>query len=105
METMSVTSREHVGLRNTSRGIVDDVRTFGGELIRQRRLRMDVFQTERRLKSAYSNLGEAVFKDLSELKNVDLNDGRVIEIIAHIRYYHDELARLKSEMRAGSEVF
>lgn len=64
---------------------------------------MDAFQTERRLKNAYSSLGEAAFNDLSALRSVNLNDGRVIELLAHIRYYHDELARLQAEMKAKTE--
>ena len=66
---------------------------------------MDAYQTERRLKSAYSSLGEAVFSDLSELRNVNINDGRIIEIIAHIRYYRDELARLQTELKSAREAY
>lgn len=110
METMSATTlRENssipAGLQNPARAGQREARALGEDLTRQGRLRMDVFQTERRLKSAYSTLGEIVFKDLADLHNVNLNDGRVIELLAHIRYYQDELARLKMETKAGVEAF
>lgn len=89
------------GLQNPARAGQGEARAIGEDLTRQGRLRMDVFQTERRLKSAYSILGEIVFKDLTDLHSVDINDSRVIELLAHIRYYQDELARLKMEMKAG----
>jgi hypothetical protein len=60
---------------------------------------MDCFQVERRLKSAYASLGEIVCQDLGELRTVNMNDGRVIELMAHIRYYQDELSRLRADMR------
>lgn len=103
METLSTTSRENLNLPHGMHTAVRDARSVGSDLTRQGRLRMDAFQTERRLKSAYSSLGEAVFNDLSALRSVNLNDGRVIELIAHIRYYHDELARLRAEMKAKTE--
>ena len=105
METIIGKAREKVELRPIPSGTVNDIRVIGDELTRQRRMRMDSFQTERRLKSAYSNLGEAVYHDLSELKNVNLNDGRIIEILAHIRYYHDELSRLRAETKSSAEAY
>ena len=102
METIITLAREtSSGQRNAAFAGIGDIRSVGNELTRHTRLRMDAYQTERRLKSAYSNLGEAVFKDLSELREVNIHDGRIIEIIAHIRYYHDELARLQSEMKSA----
>ena len=45
-------------IRDTVRGGMKDLRNVGDELARQGRLRMDIFQTERRLKSAYEELGK-----------------------------------------------
>ena len=92
------------GVHNPAQTSQREARAIGEELTSQGRLRMDAFQTERRLKSAYSNLGEMVYKDLRDLRNVDLNNGRVIELLAHIRYYQDELARLHSEVHAHDEL-
>jgi len=104
METMSTSARETtISQQSAALAGFRDVRSIGNDLTRQGRLRMDASQTERRLKSAYSTLGEAVFKDLSELRNVNINDGRIVEIIAHIRYYHDELARLQTDLKSAKE--
>ena len=103
METTSTPARENANLRPGVGAEARDAHSVGNDLTRQGRLRMDAYQTERRLKSAYSSLGEAVFEDLSALRRVDLNNGRVIELLAHIRYYHDELARLQAELKARPE--
>jgi len=103
METVSTTTRGDsnimAGLRNPARAGQREARAIGEDLTRQGRLRMDCFQVERRLKSAYASLGEIVCQDLGELRTVNMNDGRVIELMAHIRYYQDELSRLRADMR------
>jgi hypothetical protein len=104
MEVIGSMLREPGSLRDAAKGLVRDARSIGSELTKPARLRMDAYQTERRLKNAYSMLGEVVYQELSALRNVDLNDGRLIELIAHIRYYHDELARLHTEISSGSDA-
>jgi hypothetical protein len=104
MESLNTRARETTDLHHSSHAGFRDARMIGNELTRQGRLRMDASQTERRLQSAYSALGETVFKDLSELRSVNLNDGRIIELLAHIRYYQDELARLRKEMTSEIEA-
>lgn len=107
MQTTSTTSLREVKriLDFPVRAGQREARAIGEDLTRQGRLRMDAFQTERRLKSAYSTLGEIVYQDLSDLRSVNVNNPHVIEVLAHIRYYQDELERLKSEMSAGRDMF
>jgi hypothetical protein len=109
MEIMKVASdHDHgrllSGLRNPARAGQREAREIGEDLTRPGRLRMDALQTERRLKNAYAALGEIVYEDLSMLRKVDQNDARVIEQLAHIRYYEDELSRLRAEINAMSET-
>ena len=107
METVCTTTREGstllAGLRNPARAGQREACAIGEDLTRQGRLRMDCYQVERRLKSAYASLGEIVCQDLCELRTVNMNDGRIIELMAHIRYYQDELSRLQADMRTSVE--
>jgi hypothetical protein len=109
METVSTTPREDsnimAGLRNPAQVGQREARAIGEDLTRQGRLRMDCYQVERRLKNAYASLGEIVCQDLCELRTVNVNDGRIIELIAHIRYYQDELSRLRADMRNAVETY
>jgi hypothetical protein len=108
MEVISTTSREDsskvAGMRVPARAGQKEARAIGEDLTRQGRIRMDCFQVERRLKSAYASLGEIVCQDLGELRAVNVHDGRIIELIAHIRYYQDELTRLRAELRTPVET-
>jgi hypothetical protein len=109
VETVSTTTREDsnmlTGLRDPVRAGQREARAIGEDLTRQGRLRMDCCQVERRLRNAYASLGEIVCQDLGELRTVNVNDGRVIELMAHIRYYQDELSRLRADMRTAVERY
>ncbi len=96
-------SAKPASLRGSARAGQKEARAIGEDLTRQGRLRMDYFQVERRLKSAYATLGEIVCHDLSELLAVNVHDGRIIELMAHIRYYQDELNRLRAELHTPVE--
>lgn len=93
-------------------GVLDDlkqtfreIRDIGDDLARQGRLRMDVFQTERRLKAAYTALGEASFDLLSQAQPVPVDDAAIRDMVTRIRYYHDELSRLRKEQHVNTESF
>jgi hypothetical protein len=90
--------------RETVRGGVRDLRNMGDELARQGRLRMDVFQCERRLKSALEALGEAVYHRLDQNLAVTPADATLAELVTRIRYYSAEIERLKEEQRRSVET-
>ncbi|RPH95923.1 hypothetical protein EHM69_02795 [candidate division KSB1 bacterium] len=90
-------------IRETVRDGAREIRNLGDDLARQGRLRMDIFQTERRLKSAHGALGELVYKLLSEGKPIDPAETAVAELTARIRYYSDELSRLQQDLQKGPE--
>ncbi|MFZ5432624.1 MAG: hypothetical protein ACOZB3_02510 [Calditrichota bacterium] len=91
-------------IRDTVRDGVHEIRTAGDDLARQARLRMDIFQTERRLKSVYGALGEAAFRLLNEKQQVSTDDSAISELSARITYYSDELGRLRSEQKQKHET-
>jgi uncharacterized small protein (DUF1192 family) len=91
-------------IRETVREGTRELRDLGDELARQGRLRMDIFQTERRLKSAYGSLGELSYKMLSENRAVVPEETAVTELAARIKYYADELARLKEDLQRTPET-
>ncbi len=108
MDVVGTATREDggkvAGVRGPARVGQKEARAIGEDLTRQGRLRMDYFQVERRLKSAYASLGEIVCHDLNELRAVNVHDGRIIELMAHIRYYQDELTRLRAELHIPVET-
>jgi hypothetical protein len=85
-------------VRETVRGGIREIRNVGDELAKQGRVHVDIFQTERRLKNSYCALGEAIYRMLNEQQAVAENDPQISELSARIRYYADELGRLKSEL-------
>jgi len=91
-------------VRDTVRDGVRELRNVGDELARQARLRMDVFQCERRLKMAQTALGEATYELLSRELPVGQDDSTISELTARIRYYSDELGRLREEQRKAPET-
>jgi hypothetical protein len=91
-------------IRETVRDGARELRNLGDELARQGRLRMDIFQTERRLRSAYGALGELTYKSLSENRAIAPEDATVSELTARIKYYSDELTRLKQDLQHASET-
>jgi hypothetical protein len=90
-------------LRETVRHGIRELRDVGDDLAQQGRVRMDMFQTERRLKEAYRDLGEAAYQLLGEQQSLAADDPQVNELTARIRYYSEELERLRSEQRRPSE--
>jgi hypothetical protein len=89
--------------RETVRGGLRDLRNAGDDLARQGRLRMDMFQTERRLKSAYEALGEAVFLRISGNLQLSPTDPTIAELTTRIQYYTAELDRLRDEQRKAMD--
>jgi len=107
MDTQRTSSREKNlwdDLRDTVRGGVRDFRNMGDELARQGRLRMDIFQTERRLRSAFEALGEATYTRLHAKLDVDSADPTLSELAGRIHYYSDELTRLRDEQQRPPEA-
>jgi len=91
-------------IRETVRTGAREIRNLGDELARQGRLRMDIFQTERRLKSSYGTLGELAYRSLSENRGVAPEDAAISELTARIKYYTDELARLKQDLQHTADA-
>jgi uncharacterized protein YhdP len=90
-------------LRDTVRGGMREFRNMGDELARQGRLRMDIFQTERRLRSAFEALGEATYTRLNQKLDVDTQDPTLTELTGRINYYSDELTRLRNAQKQTPE--
>ena len=90
-------------IRETVRHGVRELRNAGDELARQGRLRMDIFQTERRLRNAFESLGKTCYKDLAEKRPATGENNAIAEVCSRIRYYTDELARLKEEQKKAPE--
>jgi len=91
-------------IRDTVRDGVNEIRTVGDDLAKQARLRMDIFQTERRLKTVYGALGEAAYRILSENRPVSHEDTAISELTVRIVYYSDELGRLRKEQKQREKV-
>jgi hypothetical protein len=89
--------------RETVRGGLHDLRNVGDELARQGRLRMDICQTERRLKNAYEDLGRAAHDRISESHPVTVEDSAIGELNLRIGYYCAELKRLHEDLQHTSE--
>jgi hypothetical protein len=81
-----------------------DLRNVGDELARQGRVRMDIFQTERRLKNAYEELGKAVNARFADNPAVSVSDPALAELNVRINYYAGELKRLHDELQASSGI-
>ncbi len=90
-------------LRDTVRGGMRDFRNMGDELSRQGRLRMDIFQTERRLRCAFEALGEAAYLRLHQQLDVDTKDPTLNELAGRVDYYSGELFRLREEQKRAPE--
>lgn len=86
-------------VRQSVRGGLREIQNVGDEIARQGRLHVDIFNTERRLKSAYHSLGETVHRLLSDRMIIAADDPAVIELSSRISYYRDELDRLQTELK------
>lgn len=91
-------------LRETFRSGLHEVRVKGDEYARQARLRVEIFQAERRLNRAYQTLGEAVAEGLDHEHDVSYTDPDVKDAYDHVRYCRDELKRLQEELKRTPEV-
>jgi len=87
--------------RDTVRGGVRDLKNIGDELARQGRLRMDIHQTDRRLKSAYEELGRVTYTRFGEARPVSTEDPMIAELNVRIGYYLGEMHRLQDEIQGG----
>jgi hypothetical protein len=90
-------------IRETVRHGVRELRNAGDEIARQGRLRMDIFQAERRMKNAYESLGELCYQDLSEKRPATMESTAIAELCSRIKYYQDELVRLREEQKKQPE--
>lgn len=85
-------------LKTTIRDGLKEMRDRGDELARAGRLRMDIFQTERRLKADYATLGQSVYKLVAEQQSLDPQSPLFAEQLERVRYYEAELLRLRDEL-------
>ena len=90
-------------ISDTVRSGLQEIRDAGDDIARQARVRMDIFQTERRLKSVYGALGEATFRILNDNRPVSAEDSAISELKARISYYSEELGRLRKEQQHQHE--
>lgn len=105
METTKTSKEEsHMweDVRKTVRGGIREIRHVGDELARQGRLRMDICQTERRLKSACEELGRAAHAHLAENRPLSAEDPAISELTVRIGYYQGELKRLHDELQQST---
>jgi hypothetical protein len=84
-------------VRETVIAGLKDWKDKGDELARQGRIRMDEYQTERRLKSAQEALGEKCYEFLSRGENIPSDNPVINQLMQRVRYYQDELERLQQE--------
>ena len=85
-------------VRDTVRGGLRDLRNMGDELARQGRLRMDIYQAERRLKTAHEELGKAVHDRFATSPSIKADDTVIAELRMRITYYEAELKRLHDDL-------
>lgn len=82
-------------VRETVLGGLQEWRDRGEELARQGRIRMDEAQTERRLHTAQEALGAKCHEFLSRGEAVNPDHPVIAQLCQRVRYYQDDLARLK----------
>jgi len=89
-------------VRDTVREGVRELRNIGDELARQGRLRMDIYQAERRLKTAHEELGKVVHVRFTASHSVTSEDATISELRVQIVYYEAELKRLHDDLHKAS---
>ena len=89
-------------VRDTIHSGVHGLKNVGDEIARQGRLRMDIFQTERRLKSAREELGGVVYQRFTDKLAVSRDEPSLTELSERIGFYMDELKRLNDDLRKCS---
>lgn len=82
-------------VRETVMTGLQDWRERGEELARQGRIRMDEAQTERRLHAAQEALGTKCHEFLARGESVSPEHPVIAQLCQRVRYYQDDLARLK----------
>lgn len=93
-----------VDVRETVVAGLRDWRDKGEELARQGRIRMDEVQTERRLRSAQEALGAKCSELLSQGESITSEHPVVNLLLQRVRYYEDDLTRLRSEHAQHAEA-
>lgn len=91
-------------VRETVIAGLKDWKDKGDELARQGRIRMDEMQTERRLHSAQEALGQKCHELLSNDEAIRPDHPVIAQLCQRVRYYQDELTRLRSERTVHAET-
>lgn len=91
-------------VRETVLAGLKDWKDRGDEFARQGRIRMDELQTERRLRGAHEALGAKCHALLANGEAVTMEHPVVSQLSQRVRYYQDELARLRSERATHAEA-
>ncbi len=84
-------------VRETVVAGLKDWKEKGDEVARYSRIRMDEFQSERRLRAAHKALGEKCHELLSRGETITTDHPVINQFHQRVHYYQDELARLHSE--------
>ena len=90
-------------VRETVLSGMRDLRDKGDELARQGRLRMEESQSERRLRHAQETLGQKCHEMLQAGEVPTLENHAIAGHCERIRYYQDELTRLRTERMTRPE--
>jgi len=90
------------GVRDSLVTGLKDLRDRGDDVARSGRLRMDLVQTQRRLRHAYETLGEAAYKCMKSEKSDAVEDPCLAEHCERVDYYRDEMARIRKELGSNT---
>ena len=91
-------------VRETVIAGLKDWRDKGEDMARQGRIRMDEVQTERRLRAAHEALGAKICEMFAHNEPVTPEHPVVSQLLARVRYYQDDLSRLRTERAHHSEM-
>ena len=91
-------------VRETVIAGLKDWKDKGDDLARHGRIRMDEMQTERRLQTAHCALGEKCHELLAHGETVSVDHPVINQLSQRVRYYQDELARLRAERMAHADA-
>lgn len=91
-------------VRETVIAGLKDWRDKGDELARQGRIRMDEVQTERRLRAAHEALGAKCCEMFAHNETVTPEHPVISQLLGRVRYYQDDLTRLRTERAQHSEM-
>jgi hypothetical protein len=82
-----------------------ELRKQGDEFARKSRVRMDIAQTQRRLRQAYESLGEFTYNKIRRGEPIIGDEPSAEEICARLDYYRNELMRLRAELQSSGVSF